>query len=380
MALFPGDRLKIGWWSEKVTFVLVSMSARIVNWSMIPPTLLFMERVIRSSGKVEFVIAFSTHEANDAKADTDVTAWGLGEFGMLWYCLEIGSMMVQSGCNPLAGVGGPDPVILLPVSVWSWWVRKGKLMPWWDAKSGRSGSDLWLSKSDIMQSPDPVIIGWSTLDRRSFKCCSMRPWSMLVRRDTDGEPWRDPGKLSWMIRPPVSTLERLECTAEDSHWPSRSSFRSSPRIIGWLWLEHVDIEWGSATDVDCRTERREVSLEHVVVTTGTLPPLMIVEKEGRGVRTKTSLPAFSSRWRRDMLFKESISMTSSPLMWHPLIESLVVTFFIVDDADVVVVDVGVGFDAKSSSSSSSSSCETGDIVSSTLLSAKSVFFDVDSKS
>ena len=53
---------------------------------------------------------------------------------------------------------------------------------------------------------------------------------------------------------------------------------------------------------------------------------------------------------------------------------------IVDDADVVVVDVGVGFDAKSSSSSSSSSCETGDIVSSTLLSAKSVFFDVDSKS
>ena len=54
--------------------MLVSMSARIVNWSMIPPTLLFMERVIRSSGKVEFVIAFSTHEANDAKADTDVTA------------------------------------------------------------------------------------------------------------------------------------------------------------------------------------------------------------------------------------------------------------------------------------------------------------------
>ena len=57
-----------------MTFVLVSMSARIVNWSMIPPTLLFMERVIRSSGKVEFVIAFSTHEASDAKADTDVTA------------------------------------------------------------------------------------------------------------------------------------------------------------------------------------------------------------------------------------------------------------------------------------------------------------------
>ena len=44
---------------------------------------------IRSSSVTEIdefdaAVAFSTHDASDAKADADVTRFALGEFGMLW--------------------------------------------------------------------------------------------------------------------------------------------------------------------------------------------------------------------------------------------------------------------------------------------------------
>ena len=90
-----GDRLRMGWWSVKVTLVLVSMSAWIVSWSIRPPPLLFMVKDIRSSG-IDGFDDFSTHVARDSSPEMAVVR-GLGELGMLWYCLFIESIMEQSG-------------------------------------------------------------------------------------------------------------------------------------------------------------------------------------------------------------------------------------------------------------------------------------------
>jgi hypothetical protein len=62
------------------------MSAWIVSWSMMFPDLIDSD--IRSSSVTEIdefdaAVAFSTHDASDAKADADVTRFALGEFGML---------------------------------------------------------------------------------------------------------------------------------------------------------------------------------------------------------------------------------------------------------------------------------------------------------
>ena len=105
--------------------------------------------------------------------------------------------------------------------------------------------------------------------------------------------------------------------------------------------------------------------------TTAFPPMM-VENDGRGVRTKMSFPE-SSRGRRDILFNESISIASSPLSVTPEVMLLMV------DAAVVTV-AAVDVLLTTASSSSSSSWDTGDMVSSILPSPKSSFLVRGSKS
>ena len=284
--------------------------------------------------------------------------------------------MEQRGCIPLAGVGGSDPVIRHASNGSSWWLMNG-MERWWEERSANPPSDVRLSGK--RHRPDPDSRDWSTLDLRSFKCCSSDPWSTLVRRETDGELWRDPGRLSWMINPPASMLERREWIAPASVSPSlplSSCWR--PR---WWWSLSFSIMWSwlpepfktrSDADVECITERSDASEEHVVVAiiSDAALPIML-ENDGSRVRRKISFSVFS-QWRRVMLFRESISIASS-------LRSASVATFLFEVDESRSDDVLFRW-SETSSSSSSSSCEAGDKVSSTLLSPYSRFFDGDPKS